>query len=525
MLALNVPLIDAGLQRATKTRPKAVAVWLERLPFASPVEAAQQLITGLYALNRSPLDANGRHALLALYRPVVARVGASLETLLAESGVPPHARLRQTGVLLRELMIEFSIGYKHVLLVLSGDLSGRASPKRIAEVTARLLAALRDVQAVCCLTYSPLPAGLWEEIHTIFQFAQATHQPDQAAGDAPAASLAYRQALLLALADPPHLSFAELVHTRLYLDQFAALAELSPEPVSMHRGFPISTQSDTPPSHLPPPQEKGDLWLDTNALCRHLHTTAGRLRAGDSPRRAGLPTQMDATLCLTLCKHLLQLWEGGVHRAFKRYHASSNSVQMVAGVSAIHRLLEETSHAAELEPDEAHLLPFLDATALIAAPVAVHATRWTVSNDSASGLALIGTPDAPLNLKVGDPLAVRDNDAAGWSLAMIRWIRMRDARQVELGVERLAPQIHPVWVRPLRGHLKTNPEPALFIQGLPELQQNDRLLLPHPLYQADMDAEIWHAPNKHTLTFGRTLVHTPSFDLIDFTLFGSELPP
>ncbi len=502
MLTLEVPLIDAGLQRAAETRPRAVAKWLALLPFASPVEAAQQLITGLYALNRNPLDADARHALLALYQPVVKRVGASLETLLAEAGVPPHARLRQTGVLLRELMIEFSIGHKHVLLALSGDLSGRVSPKRVAELCASLLAALRDVQTVCCLTYSPMPAGLWEEIHTVFQVSETSHQPDQATSDTPAASLSYRQALLLALADPPHLGFAELVHTRLYLDQFAGLAKLLPDPVPNHRGFAVDTEGDVPPSHLPIKQPQGGRWLDTNALCRHLHTAAGRLQAGDSPRRAGLSPQMDGPLCLTLCKQLQQRWSGGGQRAFNRHDAGNSTVHMVAGVSAIHRLL--------------------GSAALSAVPTAVQATCWTISNDSASGLAMHGMPDIPLNLKVGDPLALRSDGATDWSLVMIRWIRMCDGRQVEIGLERLAPRIQPVWVRPLRGQLKTRPEPALFIQGLPELKQGDRLLLPKPMYQAEMDAEVWHAPHKHTLTFGRRLLHSPSFDLIDFTIFASE---
>ena len=101
---------------------------------------------------------------------------------------------------------------------------------------------------------------------------------------------------------------------------------------------------------------------------------------------------------------------------------------------------------------------------------------------------------------------------------------MGNAQQVELGVERLSPQVQPVWVRLLRGHNKTNPEAALFVPGLPALKQNDRLLLPRHLYGIGMDAEVWHPPHQYTLTFGRRLEHTPSFDLIDFTIFADEQP-
>ncbi len=154
----------------------------------------------------------------------------------------------------------------------------------------------------------------------------------------------------------------------------------------------------------------------------------------------------------------------------------------------------------------------------LAAAAPASTIEWISYNDSAAGLGLSGTPDAPLNLKVGDPLAVRVDDAAEWSLGVIRWIRMRDARQVEFGVERLAPNVQPAWVRPLRGN-KT-PEPALFVPGLTALKQSDRLLLPRHLYQVGMDAELWHTSHLYMLTFGRRFEHTPSFDLIDFTIFA-----
>ena len=526
MHTLNVPGNEPVLQHTVETRPKAVAEWLDRLPFASPVETAQQLVMALYALNRHPLGADEGHALLALYRPVVARAAAGLEALLAESGVPPHAQQRQIGTLLRELQIEHSIGYKQVLLAQSSRRFGRASPKRMAEICARLLAALRDVQTACHLTDAPLPAGLWQEMHQIHTFAQASNLADNAVDGAPSASLAYCQALLIALADPPHMSHAELVHTRLYLDQFAALTVLTSLPVNDHLGFPIHTEGDAPPNPCATSPDRGGLWLDTDALCRHLHETVLRLRNGESPRRVGLPAGMESELSQTLCKRLLKQWSPGVQRAFKRYATPGSTVQMVAGVSAIHRMLEMVPQAAQRQPDEADCLPLHDAEPVFAAPAAtaVDATHWTVSNDSASGLALSGSPNAPLNLKAGDPLALRADATAGWSLGVIRWIRMRDAQQVELGVERLSPQVQPVWVRPLRGHSKTNPEAALFVPGLAALKQADRLLLPRHMYQIGMDAEVWHAPRQYTLTFGRLVENTPSFDLIDFTLFADETP-
>lgn len=543
MLTLQVPTADPALKQTVETRPKAVTQWLDRLPFGSPADTAQQLVMALYSLNRHPLGEDDRYTLLALYRPVIARASASLEALLADCGLPPHAQQRKNATLLRELHVEHSIGYKQTLLAQANRRFGRASPKRAAEVAARLLAALRDIQIACHLTHTRPPAGLWQEMHQIHEFAEASNLADHAADDAPPPSLSYIQALLIALADPPHMSHAELVHTRLYLEKFAALSVLTTAPVSGHLGFPIPTTGDAAPSPLAVSPDQSGRWLDTDALCRHVHETVVRLRSGESPRNIGLPSGMEGELSQSLCKRLLKQWSGSPQRAFRRHAVSGSTVQMVAGVSAIHRLLDQDSQGPQFGVEETDSLPIGDVGLTFSSPAPVNLTRWNVSNDSAAGLALKGKPDGPLNLKVGDPLALRvdestavdasatsqpqpadDGNSSVWSLGVIRWIRMLDAQQVELGVERLAPQIQPVWVRPLRGPRKARPESALFVPGLTALKQNDRLLLPRQLYQIGMDAEVSHPPHQYTLTFGSCIEHTPSFDLIDFTVFADEQP-
>jgi hypothetical protein len=516
MLALSVPSLDPAFPHPVETRPKALSVWLARLPYASPLEAAQQLVTALYALNRRPLDETVRAGLLALFRPVVARVGASLETLLAESGVPPHARQRQLGALLRELHIEHGIGYKHLLLAPIRHRFGR--PRHTADALARLMAALRDLQTACQLTRTlPLP-GLWQELHALYAFAQTANLDDRAADDAPAPGLAYRQSLLMALADPPRMGHADILHTRGYLDRHAALTQLARAPVPAHRGFAIRTDDDAAPSlHTDNPPPAG-LWLDTEALCRRLHESLLQLRGGATPDSIGLAPETDSEFARSLCKHLLRHWSNGAVRTYKRYATPGRTARTVAGVSAIHRLLEAASRKMQRDPGDADEQAIHVVEPALAAPAPASTVEWISHNDSAAGLGLSGAPDAPLNLKVGDALAVRVGDAAAWSLGVIRWIRMRDARQVEFGVERLAPNIQPAWVRPLRGGKKA--EPALFVPGLAALKQHDRLLLPRHLYQVGMDAELWYTSHLYMLTFGQRFEHTPSFDLIDFTIFA-----
>jgi len=523
MLDFSVPDTDATAGHTVETRPKAVAAWLDRLPYADPAATARQLFAALHALNRHPLSADDRHALLAQYRPAVARAAASLEAQLADFSVPPNAQQRQVGALLRDLRLEHSIGYKHLLRALDDQRFGRPNARRLAEFTARLATALRDVQVASFLTYTPPPTGLWQDLHQLHAYAQVSNVAELPTDGVPTTNLAYRQALLLALADPPRMSPAELDHTRLYLDRYAALAVLTYGAVPGHLGFPVPREGDVPPAHAAAGASPGSQWLDTDALCRHVHETGVRLRKGETPEQVDLPPGMDRSLTLSLLKKLLKEWGTQAQRTYKRYApAPGSTVWVVAGVSAIHRLLEQLPNADQGTQDDPDSLAIHDVRGMSAAPVTVNATVWTVTNESASGFALSAAPDAPLNLKAGDPLALHAGHDTGWSVGVIRWIRMRDVRQIDLGVERLSPQVKPIWVRPLRGPRQSNPEPALFLPGLAALKQTDRLLLPRHLYQPGMDAEVLDASRQTVLTFGRLLEYTPGFDLADFTLIADN---
>lgn len=508
---LTLPGTDAVLQQKVETRPRAVAEWLDRLPYASPVQVAQQLAMALYALNRHALDGDDRAALLALYRPVVARIAASLEIQIADAGLPLAPAQRQAGTLLRELQIELGTGYKHVLQALANRRIVRASGKRVAAVAARVLGAHFDVQFACHLTRTTPPAGLWREIHQIYAYAQAAGAAELAVDDAPTPAAAYCRAVLLARADPPHMSHAELLHARRYLEKYAGRATIAAAPIGGQPGFSVPIDGDVAPSPATPAPARESLWLDTSVLCQHLQAVQLHLRTGDTPRKIRLPEGMEAETTQILCTHLLRQWCAGTQRAFRRHTPAAAAMTVVAGLGAIHRLLGPGA-APAADP----------AAPPVAAPTPVTPTRWTILNDSAAGLALAGTPGAPLNLRVGDALALQAEDAAEWSLGVIRWLRMRDTQTVEFGVERLSPRVEAVWVRPLRGHRATRAEAALFVPGIAAMQQADRLMLPRHLYQLGIEAEVTHGPRSYDIVFGKRIDPTPGFDLIDFSIFEAS---
>jgi hypothetical protein len=549
-LNLSVPSYDQALHYSVETHSRQVEEWLQRLPLASPVNAARQLLAALASMNRVQMDASTRHKLLTLYRPMITRIAGELEMQIAETGIPPAAKQRQTGALMRELLVELAYGYKRVLLAMASRRFTFGGDKAVSEVTTHIMTALSDILAVGYRTYSPFPAGVWREMHQLYQFAQETGFSDLAsAGITP--SLVYRQALLTALADPYHMQHAEFVHTRLYLESFGHLARLVKSGDNPSReGFFIATDADAPIVQTPGNTQAG-LWLQTGALCRHLQETAVKLQLGDTPRHIGLPHAMESGLAQHLFKSLLKNWSKVAQRVFKRYPSVEAEIRLVSGVPAIHRLLElsaaprppeerasggvplagaaEGSLRSNGEPAGVPLAgaasettrgdPALSVTGNQPhADSQAEATLWKVMNDSAGGLALSGAPGAPLKLKVGDAIVIQESTEGKWSLAVIRWIRMDDAQGVRLGVARISPRVQPVRVRPLHGQRSPGAEPALYIPGSGKLHQQDRLLLPRHVYQTGLSAEVLHADRQSDVSFGRLLEQTGGYDLIEFSV-------
>jgi hypothetical protein len=519
MLKLTVPGLGSPPSDTVETRPKWVRAWLERLPFAHPLEAARQLTATLAAMNRTPLNEAARYRCLILMHPVIMRLAAGLEPLLAESGLPPSRNSRQAGELLRELWLELGYGYKRVLLSLIGKRSGLGGGQRFVDVTTRLLLVMRNLQFACYQTYTPPPRGLWREMHHLHLFAHDAGFADKpAAENGVSASLIYRQALLMALADPHRLEPEALRQTRLYLKKHAALAQLTTrhDPCD-NRCFLILSDADHPSG---PPQagtSKRALGLRTDRLCQHLLEAEVRLKTGDTPRMLGLPDGLRGEFGQSLLQRLQRNWNGRLPRAYRRHPPAVSSLRLVAGVTAVHRMLVNQGAPVAMEKPGTLAVGNFDSGPAVA-PLP-QASTWRLLNDSAGGLALASSSTMPLNLRIGDPLALQENTPGNWSLGVIRWIRMGDDQQMEMGVERLSPQIEPVWIRPVRKRRLDRAEPALLVHGVPAQKRRDCLLLPRDLYRDSRDAELLHAQQLDCITFGQRVEQSPSYELVEFSRF------
>jgi hypothetical protein len=509
-LALYTPNRGQALQQAPETRPAVTAEWLKQLPAAIPEEAAQKLLAELGRLNRSDLDDELRARLARLFEPVIFKLTEALVNSLPENGTPQSPMHRQTANLAYEMAVERAFAWKLAYLGMAQKRSLFGGAKARQHALKHLLSALSDQICTSYRTYTSPPMQSWHELHQVHEAIKQEKLDGAPAGSAqPPHEAAYKRALLLALADPFRFTRPEIEITLAYLDKFSHLAQFAGGHRSKHPAFPVDINADTP--YAQESASDASLFLDTHDLCKHLRSLIVKLNTGEAFRDIGLTQEPQRINGLHLLSRLQQSWRGDNKRGFSRYESGLTYVEVVSGIPAIHRLFDMKQKTA---PEVAAPSPKNPRSSLTDQGLPA---RWRVVNDSASGLAISAHAQEVAQVRMGNPVALREQNAesAAWMLGVIRWGKMSKGQIVVAGVEKLSPNASSVVLRLLEGDTASIGQPALLIPANPALQTDERLLLPHGFYQRGRIADMWHDGERRRIGLGSRVEETAFFDVVE----------
>jgi hypothetical protein len=511
-LKLYTPKPEQALQQTPELRTAVTAEWLEQLPMTNPEEAAQKLLAELGRLNRAELDDDLRSKLTPLYEPVVQKLIEALVTTLPENGTPQSTVHRQAANLAYELALELTYAWKLAYLGVEQRRSLFGGAKARQNALTHLLDALSGQICTSYRIYTSPPIYSWHELHQVHEVLRQetiTNATKDNPGPPPSEAV-YKRALLLALADPFRFTRPEIEVTLAYLDKFGHLALLARSGKGHKSLFLINIDADTPFSHDIDPGKAASLVLDTHALCKHLRSLIVKLKTGEAFRDIGLTDTPQNINGLHLLSRLHQAWRGNIKRGFNRYEPGLTYVEVISGIPAVHRWLDPKQKPASGSSPGAKNV----ATGLADQGLPV---RWRVVNDSACGLAISAHAQEVAQVRMGNPIALREENAEGegWTLAVIRWGKMSKGQVVVAGVEKLSPSASPVVLRFLHGNAPNIGQPALLIPANSALQTEERLLLPQGLYQRARIADMWHNGERRKIGLGSLVEQTPFFDLVE----------
>ena len=510
-LTLYTPKLEQALQQAPETRPAVTEEWLKQLPLTNPENAAQKLVAELGRLNRTELDGDLRAKLTALYEPIVQKLIEALAVTLPENGTPQSPVHRQAANLAYEMAIELAYAWKLVYEWAEQRRSLFGGAKAKQNALTHLLSTLSGQICTSYRTYTSPPVYSWQELHQVHETIRRESAPAEKTSPPPSEA-AYKRALLLTLADPYRFTRPEIEVTLSYLDKFSHLVRFTKGRQNKNSVFLISLEADTPFRQDEDPTAGETLALDTHDLCKHLRSLIVKLRSGEPFRDIGLDDASQRINGLHLLSRLHQAWRGTAKRGFNRYEPEVTHVEVISGVPAIHRLFDTKQKPAAEATNPAAAKNTVSGLADQGLPA-----RWRVVNDSASGMAISAHAQEVAQVRMGNPIALREEDAEGtaWMLAVVRWGKMSKGQVVVAGVEKLSPNASSVVLRFLQGNTANIGQPALLIPANPALQTDERLLLPNGLYQRSRIADMWYQGERRRIGLGSLVEQTAFFDLVE----------
>ncbi len=550
----------------TETNPKEARAWLASLPLVDSGEAARDIYQALYTLNRLDVAPHTRLELMELYRDPVATVSAVLHSQFAGLALPLPAGIRQLAEFIRQLQMEMAIGYKCAIRDLQAARIPWGKKSQLTLANERAMWYLGEVLLRSYQVYMPQPAGVWREVHALYRYAeeegrlmQVIEAPAEKTAAAVTISQRYSRIVLLALCNPYQLPQNECNHVNAFLDTKADRALLSrqlevPDPVGH---FLIDLSADAPPCPFPqqrPPQASPDLRvLNTIELARTVHSFVRRLEQGESARFLNLGSELPDAAAREMLRRMIKFWGLTPKRQYSRTKTRGH-ISLCSGINALHffgggrkpfmppdrdtqkepsqettqtrgKLAQgaavqaqqrEKTMAPPVSPTTSGLPHWLADTKL-STPEIFPVDRWQLRDESARGLLLAREGEVGSHVRVGDVIGIQGAyDTEVWHVGVIRWIKSPAPRQVEMGVERIAPELTPIAVKPVSDTNRRYSQ-ALLLPAMPVLQRPATILAARGTYVPGHDLQLAEAGGATRVVRAlKLLERTASFDQITF---------
>lgn len=411
---LRIPLEQHDPPPNLDLRVRSVKAWLERLPLARSLDVGAEVLNRLEVVNRSKVAPGDRQGLMEAFQPVIDTLLEDYEATVVSAPTPTAPTVSETLRLHRALSAELSMAYRILINEAATKMLAFGLRRQLAGFVREAITAAARVLRSSWLGYHAEPENAWLDLHRMFAIAARTGSADTPGPNGATPRETYLDCLLVALADPYHMSPAD--HRRLpdLLKRHRTAAKLLsqyPDDITLCHFF-VAPERDARPMPLGIADQRASVIniLDTTTL-------VGRLRAH---HRAIVDGEVLSSIAsyereaqASLLDYLATAWGGNEGRLEARGDDGTTAVAHV-GVEEI-------------------------VTALGPHPAATSA-EWEIANQSLGGLQLRhrGTR-MPRRLAVGEAISVHTGERSFTPIGLIRWLRRSRDGIWSCGVQILGP--------------------------------------------------------------------------------------
>ena len=471
------------------------SAWLTQLSGDDPLKVADSLLDQLTRMNRTRIRVTLRQDITELVLARAKEILPQLSDSLNGGTVPVIGPTRNAVGLADELLAELCYSYKLLLMEQSRRLFGFASSGRALLPVMRAMQLLSSRLVLGYRMYANASKTLWVELHELYQFALRRGFAQRSLHEESLTPLSiYRDALLLAFADPLKLMPGDVDRILSWTARFGEVAILGP--AEGQRGgqglFLIKIQRDLPGYALSkrqhPPAQQHDQVLNTLALSELLLDQLSKLRNGESTQSVNLPQAAEQPEYQDLMTRLVKHWGAVPNRKHARLPAHTR-VEICVGIRGVWEFLN--GHKTQC------------------------AGEWMVTNESPRGFALTHMGGEIEPIHVGEVIGLQLKDSPNCHVCVVRWLLSDDPQHIELGIEELAPSARAVSIRST-SEAQNNPEPVLLLPEVSSLSRAPAILAPLLSLDSTCELNLGDLQSKLRVKATRLLERTASMQLLQF---------
>jgi len=575
-IKLRVPRQDLAEFSLFPLSPEGAQQWTQSLPVANTRMVVAQLREAVRDLNRVEMAVDLRLEIMELLSPSLQVALTNLSRRFLNQPLVLPEEPRQLAELAENLYSLFSTAYTLVAVhaIQRHSELDDINPARLTCIglqRALHFAGRRMLQTF--LLYQNVETHGWLTLHQLYAVGERqklSRLPvrDQQ-GQQVTLQSTYLRALLLGCCKANQLRQSDLTGIYTGLQEWSTRVRLLEEDAASEGLFAVDMNADHPPmysstrtSHSP--QHR---YIDTSDLVEHLETLRDQDRANG---RQGVRLARDLTLPSNILDHLIASLGSHSLRNFSRAGDSDTELEVAVGLSSVHyhaaggvafsellpRQLNAGGHLGDnpfarrqsgrdhwhnSEPDDlqrgvadAHshsdpgdCPPQVDGATAARREHTENAQqeprqRFPVFaaiavNSSPGGYCLEWSDSAPLNLRSGDLMCVREPGQRDWVIAAVRWVSALEQANTLVGVELLSPRAMPYGARMIRQ--RGAPSDPMRVLLLPEIKLVGK---PHTLitartgFRERQKLVLFRDGEEFLIQLQRQIGATASFSQFDF---------
>jgi hypothetical protein len=478
---------------------KSATIMMQELPESDILQAQIEIVKALKQLNGNP-KTNAKERFKTV--PYLDEKARSLQVHLVEifqgRALDDGASPKQVLPTLLSFWNDMGDAYRLCIKQASQGLP-RGLEKELQLFTLRGIMYFVEQARWAYLRYMEVDSRTWRNLNRLYLYAEQQGFAVAPLQPYPEAEITdvrreYMVLMMLSLAHPEKLQPAQIELVTAWLKRWVSRLDLETQIKPNRQLFAINVAGSTPPKRLRRDMvgENWRYWF-TETLILHIKETIEKLKQGEDAAQLGLPAESATVANLDLMQHLINHWSRDTPAPVRKSERRSTQ----KSINVTRSLDDVISHLRGQTPEN------------------TQQDRWTIDNESATGIGVNYQTEREDALQVGEIVGLEGIGMSPVSVGIVRRITKNREGMVNVGIETISQTPIVVELTPLLGSRSFY---GIYSPENTSINQNRFLVLPQAFFADSREFRLAAQGKTYRIRLSPALEHTANTSLANFSV-------